>query len=143
MKTKSIDDILSTIPHRYPFVLIDKILDYEKNKFIVAIKNVTVNEPQFMGHFPERPIMPGVLLIESMAQTAGALAVLSTDSQDNPYVYLTGVDKARFKQMVRPGDQLTINVEVNRVKSRLWKFFGKIMVEEKMVCSCDLTLVSE
>lgn len=108
--------VLKALPHRYPFLLIDKVVDYELGKSLTAIKNVTVNEPFFQGHFPGNPVMPGVMILESLAQACGVLAYLSmTEHSDNPLYYLVKIDKARFSQTVRPGDQLIQRVEQKRM----------------------------
>ena len=108
--------VLKALPHRYPFLLIDKVVDYELGKSLTAIKNVTVNEPFFQGHFPGNPVMPGVMILESLAQACGVLAYLSmTEHSDNPLYYLVKIDKARFSKTVRPGDQLIQRVEQKRM----------------------------
>jgi beta-hydroxyacyl-ACP dehydratase FabZ len=115
-----IQAILSFLPHRYPFLLVDKIVEFEKGTRIVGIKNVTFNEPYFQGHFPDAPIMPGVLIIEAMAQAGGCLVFQSLPEREYKLVFLIGVDNARFRQPVRPGDQLRLEMEVVRIKSRRW-----------------------
>lgn len=108
--------VLKALPHRYPFLLIDKVLDYQLGKSLTALKNVTVNEPFFQGHFPGNPVMPGVMILESLAQACGVLAYLGmTEHSDNPLYYLVKIDKARFSQTVRPGDQLIQKVEQKRM----------------------------
>src|SRR3990167_8332906 len=114
MSVMETQEIKKYIPHRYPFLLVDRVLSYEKHKSLVAIKNVTVNEPYFMGHFPVRPVMPGVLIIESLAQAAGILIVKSLDLPENHQhiYYFAGIDNVRFKRVVEPGDQLKLHIEV-------------------------------
>ena len=126
MNTLDIRKIKEILPHRYPFLLVDKVPDYKPREYITAIKNVTFNEPCFQGHFPENPIFPGVLIIEAMAQTAALLGCLSM--QDEPdagaIYYLVGVDKARFKKTVHPGDQIMLNVRFIKLRKNIWKTQG-------------------
>ena len=117
-----IQKIQSLLPHRYPFLLVDRVVESEPGKRLVAIKNVTINEPFFPGHFPSKPVMPGVLLIEAMAQATGLLAMESADVPKEAIYYLVGVDKARFKKPVVPGDQLVFEVEVLKHKRDIWVF---------------------
>ena len=140
MNSLDIYDILKHLPHRYPFLLIDRVLDYEPGKSLIAIKNVTHNEPHFPGHFPNRPIMPGVLILEAMAQATGILAFKTTDRipDDNSLYYFVGIDNARFKQPVEPGDQLRLEVEFVKQMRGIWKFKGRALVDGKVVCSADL-----
>jgi len=125
-----IEDVMRRIPHRYPFLMIDRILEAEKNVSAVGLKNVTINEPFFQGHFPSRPVMPGVLLIEAMAQTAAALVVytLGPDS-DGKLVYFMTVDGARFRRPVTPGDQVHVHVTKLNQKRNVWKFSGEARVD--------------
>jgi 3-hydroxyacyl-[acyl-carrier-protein] dehydratase len=120
----NIQDVKNYLPHRYPFLLIDRVLKIELGKSIVAIKNVTFNEPQFTGHFPSQPIMPGVLIVEALAQATGILAFKSEVGKpiDGQIYMLVGIDKVRFKRMVEPGDQILLEVEVMVVKRGIWKF---------------------
>lgn len=136
----NIGDIQNYLPHRYPFLLIDRVLDIQLGKSITAIKNVSVNEPQFTGHFPAQPIMPGVLIIEALAQATGILAFKSEVGRpiDGQIYMLVGVDKVRFKRMVEPGDQLRLEVSVNTVKRGIWKFDCKALVDDKVVTSAVL-----
>ena len=117
-----IQKIQSLLPHRYPFLLVDRVIESEPGKRLVAIKNVTINEPFFPGHFPSKPVMPGVLVIEAMAQATGLLAMESADVPEEAIYYLVGVDKARFKQPVVPGDQLRLSVTVSKQKRGIWVF---------------------
>ena len=140
MAQMNINEVKNFLPHRYPFLLIDKVLDFELGKSLTAIKNVSFNEPQFTGHFPSQPIMPGVLIIEALAQATGILAFKSEvgKPQDGQIYMLVGVDNARFKRMVEPGDQLRLEVEVMTVKRGIWKFKGVAFVNDKIVTSAEL-----
>lgn len=133
-------EVLEYLPHRYPFLLIDRVLDFEPGKSLVAIKNVSVNEPFFPGHFPHRPIFPGVLIMEALAQATGILAFKSTNTKpsSNSLYYFAGIDNARFKQPVQPGDQLRLEVEVIKSKRGIWKFKAEAKVDGKLVASADL-----
>ncbi|MBE8189281.1 MAG: 3-hydroxyacyl-ACP dehydratase FabZ [Candidatus Thioglobus sp.] len=136
----NIQDIKNYLPHRYPFLLIDRVLELEIGKSLVAIKNVTFNEPQFTGHFPAQPIMPGVMIIEALAQATGILAFKSEVGKpiDGQIYMLVGVDKVRFKRLVEPGDQLKLKVEVMTVKRGIWKFKCQALVDENIVTSAEL-----
>jgi len=140
LNSLDIYDILKHLPHRYPFLLIDRVVDYEPGKTLVAIKNVTHNEPHFPGHFPNRPIMPGVLILEALAQATGILAFKTANRipDDNSLYYFVGIDNARFKQPVEPGDQLRLEVEFIKQMRGIWKFKGQALVDGKVVCSADL-----
>lgn len=134
-----IKDILNMLPHGYPFLLVDRILEMEPGKRVVGIKNVTYNEPFFPGHFPGRPIMPGVLIIESMAQTAGVLVFNSLPMEDHKKpVYFLGIDNVRFRKPVTPGDQLRLELEITRHRQSIWGFKGKAFVDGKLVAEADL-----
>lgn len=132
--------ILEHLPHRYPFLLIDRVLELEKGKRIVALKNVTINEPFFTGHFPHLPVMPGVLQIEALAQAAGILSfqTMGRVSDNQSVYYFVGIDNARFKRPVVPGDQLRLEVEIVRVARSLWKYSGKAMVDGQVAAQADL-----
>ena len=136
----NIQDVKNFLPHRYPFLLIDRVLEIEIGKTLVAIKNVTFNEPHFTGHFPTQPIMPGVLIIEALAQATGILAFKSEVGKpiDGQIYMLVGVDKVRFKRMVEPGDQLRLEVEVLVVKRGIWKFKCRATVDGKVVTTAEL-----
>ena len=134
-----ITEIQATLPHRYPFLLVDRIQELEVGRRVVGIKNVTVNEPFFEGHFPQRPIMPGVLIIEAMAQVGGVLAFKSAPPAGRPVVYLTGVDKAKFRKPVTPGDQLRFEIEVLKQRPPFWKMQAKAYVESTLVCEAEMT----
>lgn len=140
MSKISINDIMSYLPHRYPFLLVDRVESCEPNKSIVAIKNVTINEPQFTGHFPQAPVMPGVLMIEALAQASGILiykTIETLPSKDN-WFYLAGIDNARFKRIVVPGDQLRLTVELVKVRRDLWVFKGTATVDGELACSAEI-----
>lgn len=140
MKEIDINAILQRLPHRYPFLLVDRVVDYELGKWLKAIKNVTFNEPFFQGHFPHRPVMPGVLILEAMAQATGLLAFETREEKpsDNFLYLFVSIDKARFKRPVEPGDQLELYVELRRVKRDMWKFDGTARVEGETVASAEL-----
>lgn len=130
--------IMRIIPHRYPFLLIDKVRDVVTHKSAVGIKNVTFNEPHFQGHFPGAPIMPGVTIIEALAQTSAVLVGLSLDLVDkNPLVYFMSIDKAKFRRKVVPGDVLELEVKVLRGSSKIWKFEGRATVNGEMACEAE------
>lgn len=133
-----IKQIKDTIPHRYPFLLIDKVTEMEEGKRVVGVKNVTVNEPFFQGHFPDHPVMPGVLIIEALAQ-AGAIAVLGKEQNKGKIGFLAGVDKCRFKRQVTPGDQLQLEVEIIREKGPIGKGKGIATVDGEVACEAEIT----
>lgn len=136
-----IEEILAILPHRYPFILIDRVLEYDVWKKLVAIKNVTINEPFFVGHFPGKPVMPGVLVLEALAQASVILAHKSVESESPGVRYLhyfAGIDNARFKQVIIPGDQLHIEVECVGRKRDIWRIHGEVLVNGKLACSADL-----
>ncbi len=137
--TLDIVEIMSILPHRYPFLLIDRVLEIDPAKRIVAIKNVTVNEPFFGGHFPGYPIMPGVLMVEAIAQTGGALLLTEIPDRDSKLMVFTGIEDARFRRPVTPGDQLRIEVKVLNWRTRAVKMHGAITVEGKLVCEATVT----
>jgi 3-hydroxyacyl-[acyl-carrier-protein] dehydratase len=136
-------DILKMLPHRYPFLLVDRIIDYVPNESIVALKNVTFNEPYFPGHFPGLPTMPGVLQIEALAQTSGLLAVLKSGlcAESGMILYFAGVDNARFKRPVVPGDTLHLHSRLDKQKRDLWKFTTKAMVGNELACEAEMMCV--
>ncbi len=135
-----IHQILAKIPHRYPILLVDRVLEIEKGKRIRALKNVSINEPYFMGHFPHRPVMPGVLMLEAMAQAATVLTLVSLDAEldDKTVCYFAGIDGARFKRPVEPGDQLILDVTLDRAKASIFKYTGKVYVGEDIACEAEL-----
>ncbi len=135
-----IKDIFQYLPHRYPFLLIDRVLEVQVDEKIVAIKNVTINEPFFAGHFPSKPVMPGVLIVEALAQAAAILAYRSTDwSPDKSLFYLGAIDNTRFKKMVVPGDQICLTIDVLRRRKTVWKFRGLATVDAEVVCLTEMT----
>jgi len=132
--------IMAILPHRYPFLLVDRVIAFEPHKSLTAIKNVTINEPFFQGHFPGHPVMPGVLIIEALAQASGVLTQLSEGGAacDNPVYYLVKVDKARFSQIVVPGDQLELRVEQKRMLKRMGLYECRAFVNDKEVASAEI-----
>ena len=141
--TLDIHEILKKLPHRYPFLLVDRVLELEAGKRIRALKNVTINEPYFVGHFPFRPVMPGVLMIEALAQAAAVLSfvTLGQEPDDKTVYYFAGIDNARFKRPVEPGDQLELHVTLDRMKASVFKFGargtvgGETAVEAELTCT--------
>lgn len=135
-----IHDIVKRLPHRYPMLLVDRVLELEKGSRIRALKNVTMNEPFFTGHYPHRPVMPGVLMIEALAQAAAILAVESTGTviDDKTVYYFVGIDNARFKRPVEPGDQLFLDVTLGRAKAGIYKFAAKALVGEEVAVEAEL-----
>ncbi len=131
-------DIQKILPHRYPFLLVDRIIEMELSKKITGIKNVTINEPFFQGHFPGHPIMPGVLIIEAMAQVGGILAFKSAPDMEGGMVYFLSIDKAKFRKMVVPGDQLSLQIEVIQTRPPYWRLMGKAYVKDELVCEAEL-----
>ena len=141
--TMSIHEILKKLPHRYPFLMVDRVLELEHGKRIKALKNVTANEPYFLGHFPHRPVMPGVMMLEALAQAAALLSfdALNATPDDKQVYYFAGIDSARFKRPVEPGDQLILDVTLDRMKSGVFKFTaratveGDLAVEAALICT--------
>ncbi len=135
-----IHQILKQLPHRYPFLLVDRVMELERGKRILALKNVSMNEPFFGGHFPHRPVMPGVLMLEALAQAAALLAfdTLGVTPDDKTVYYFAGIDGARFKRPVEPGDQLMLHVELDRMKSGIFKFKARATVAEELAVEADL-----
>lgn len=140
MSMMEINEIRNYLPHRYPFLLVDRVLTCELGKSLTAIKNVTVNEPFFNGHFPQAPVMPGVLILEALAQAAGIL-IFKTENvsldKDN-WFFLAGIDKARFKKIVQPGDQLHLEIKMLKARTGLWKFEGIATVNGQLACSAEI-----
>ena len=134
-----ITQIQAILPHRYPFLLVDRIIEFEENKRIVGIKNVTLNEPFFQGHFPGAPVMPGVLIIEAMAQTAGVLMLGNIPDRDTKLVFFTGIDGAKFRKPVVPGDQLRMELTVLRYRSSYIKLCGKAYVDGSLVAEAEIS----
>lgn len=135
-----IHKILDMLPHRYPFLMVDKVLELEKNVRIRALKNVTINEPFFQGHFPGRPVMPGVMMLEALAQAAALLAfeTMGNAADENSVYYFVGIDGARFKRPVEPGDQLFLDVFMDRNKGGIYKFKARAMVGEELAVEAEL-----
>jgi 3-hydroxyacyl-[acyl-carrier-protein] dehydratase len=140
-----INDILQYLPHRYPFLLIDRVTEFESGKSLTGFKNVTYNEPYFTGHFPQKPVMPGVLIIEALAQATGILAFKSSDRKpdDNKLYYLVGIDNVRFKMPVGPGDRLQLEASVVTTKRGVWKFKCLASVDGEHVVSADIMCVEK
>jgi 3-hydroxyacyl-[acyl-carrier-protein] dehydratase len=134
-----IQAILDLLPHRYPFLLVDRVLEYERGKRLVALKNVTMNEPFFQGHFPGYPIMPGVLVVEAMAQAGAILMMSEIPDRHKKLIVFTGIDGVKFRRAVVPGDQIRFEVEVLHFRSRMGKMAGKAYVDGKLVCEATLT----
>ena len=145
MNTIDIHEIQRLLPHRYPLLLIDRVIEFTPGEQLIGIKNVTYNEPHFTGHFPQRVIMPGVLILESLAQATGLLAFKTVDElhSDDALYYLAGIDNARFKRPVEPGDQLQLKVTLVKQKRNLWKFFGEASVDGELVVSADIMCVHQ
>ena len=143
MSSMDIHEVMEHLPHRYPFLLVDRVLECEPGKTIVAVKNVTINEPFFQGHFPHHPVMPGVLIMEALAQAAGILSfkTMGTKPDENSVFYFVGIDNARFKKPVTAGDQLHLHIEILRNMRGIWKFKaeakvgGEIVAEAELMCA--------
>ena len=139
-ETCNVDEIKKLIPHRYPFLLLDKVINIVKNESATGIKNVTVNEPYFPGHFPSSSVVPGVLQIESMAQTAAVLVAKSRNLSDSTtLVLLTTIDKTKFRKPVVPGDVMSLYISVQKIRNKLWKFKGEVIVESQRVSECEFS----
>lgn len=134
-----INEILTFLPHRHPFLLIDRVLEITPGESIVALKNISMNESQFTGHFPEKPVMPGVLILEAMAQAGGVLAYKTNNETpaDGTLYYFAGVDKARFRRVVEPGDQLRLEIKVVKARKDIWKLTGEAYVDGELACSAE------
>jgi len=135
-----IQDIKDVLPHRYPFLLVDRILEIEEGKRVVGVKNVTINEVFFNGHFPDQAIMPGVLILEAMAQVGGVL-ILTTEGNENKFAYLTGIDKAKFRKPVVPGDQLYTEATIIRLRGNYGKLSAKATVEDRVVAEAEFFFI--
>jgi 3-hydroxyacyl-[acyl-carrier-protein] dehydratase len=136
LNSLEIEDILELLPHRYPFLLVDRVTDYKLNDYILAYKNITFNEPCFTGHFPGKPIFPGVLILEALAQVAGVLGFKTAGNTDELYLY-AGIDKARFRHPVVPGDRLDMDVKLIKERRGIWKFYGVASVADTEVCTAE------
>lgn len=140
LNSLDIHKVMKLLPHRYPFLLVDRVVDYTAGERLHAYKNVSINEPFFPGHFPQRPVMPGVLILEALAQATGLLAFISDEStsSQNSLYYFLGIDKARFKRPVEPGDQLHLYVEVKRIMRGVWMFTTEAKVDDEVVCTAEI-----
>ena len=138
-----IHEILDHLPHRYPFVLVDKVTSMELGKEITAIKNVTINEPYFPGHFPYHPVMPGVLIVEALAQAAALLSfkTMNTKPTEDSVYYFAGIDNARFKKPVNPGDQIILHVKIDRILKGIWKYSGTATVDDEIVAEANMMCI--
>jgi 3-hydroxyacyl-[acyl-carrier-protein] dehydratase len=137
LETFDIQRLLKALPHRYPFLMVDRIIEAKGDDFCIGIKNVSVNEPQFQGHFPERPVMPGVLLIEGMAQTAGALCIHAVGRA--ALVYFMTIDKAKFRKSVVPGDRVEFHMTKLNRRRTVWRFSGRALVDGELVCEAEIS----
>lgn len=139
LNSLEIQDIMALLPHRYPFLLIDRVLDYTPGESLTAIKNVSINEPIFTGHFPGMPIFPGVLILEALAQATGILGFKTVSERAENELYLfAAIDEARFKKPVVPGDQMILEVKFLKERRNIWKFYGEAKVDGQVVCSAEL-----
>jgi beta-hydroxyacyl-ACP dehydratase FabZ len=138
MKTLDVREIMDRIPHRYPFLLVDRVIELVPGQSIVAIKNVTMNEPFFQGHFPGAPVMPGVLIIEALAQAGAVLLLSDIPDRSSKLVYFTGIDEARFRRPVVPGDQIRLTMDVLKLRSRTCKMRGKAEVDGELAAEADI-----
>ncbi|WMS41187.1 3-hydroxyacyl-ACP dehydratase FabZ [Acuticoccus sp. MNP-M23] len=140
IESATIRDILRYLPHRYPFLMIDRVIEIDSDNFGIGVKNVSINEPQFQGHFPAEPVMPGVLLIEGMAQTAGVLCVISQEESTSPsLVYFMTIDKAKFRKPVVPGDVVHYRMTKERQRGNVWRFHGEAVVDGQTVAQADVS----
>ena len=133
--------IMREVPHRFPFLLVDRVIDCQPGKSITAIKNVTFNEPFFPGHFPGHPVMPGVLILEALAQAGLILGMRTVDARSGTIVYFAGIDKARFKRRVIPGDQLILKLRIGSAKKRLWRFDAEAWVGDELACRAEMMAI--
>ena len=141
LRTAETNDIFKLLPHRYPFLLVDRIIDMDGDWSGTGVKNVSANEPYFQGHFPRNPLMPGMLLIEGLAQTAGALCMSHLDVKEPPLVYFMAIDKARFRHPVMPGDTVHYHVQKIRSRGRVWRYRGKALVAGTLVAEAEISAV--
>ncbi|NNC23169.1 3-hydroxyacyl-ACP dehydratase FabZ [Salinisphaera sp. USBA-960] len=138
-----IQAIMAEVPHRYPFLLVDRVVGCEPGQWITALKNVTYNEPFFPGHFPSQPVMPGVLIVEALAQAGLVLGHRTVEAEGGTIVYFAGIDGARFKRQVVPGDQLLLQLEIGQAKKRLWRFDAEAWVGDELACSAQLMAIPD
>jgi len=145
MEQLDIYEVLKHLPHRYPFLLVDRVIEFVPDLSLTGLKNVSINEPFFQGHFPQRPVMPGVLIVESLAQACGILAFLSGRSvpDASSIYYLGAIDNARFKRVVQPGDQLHLHVKLLKERQGVWKFEANATVNGDLACSVDITTIKK
>lgn len=136
-----IRSIMQRVPHRYPFLLVDRVIECKPGESITALKNVTINEPFFAGHFPGEPVMPGVLILEALAQAGLLLGMRTVDADDGTIVYFAGIDKARFKRQVVPGDQLLLKLVIGSTKKRLWRFDAEAWVGDDLACRAQMMAI--
>ena len=141
LRTAETNDIFKLLPHRYPFLLVDRIMDMDGDWSATGVKNVSANEPYFQGHFPRNPIMPGMLLIEGLAQTAGALCMSHLEVKEPPLVYCMAIDKARFRHPVMPGDTVHYHVQKIRSRGRVWRYRGQALVAGTLVAEAEISAV--
>ncbi|HLH12262.1 MAG TPA: 3-hydroxyacyl-ACP dehydratase FabZ [Methylovirgula sp.] len=139
LESYDIQRLLKFLPHRYPFLMVDKIIEAKSDESCIGIKNVSVNEPQFQGHFPDRPVMPGVLLIEGMAQTAGALCINSVGLGKQPLVYFMTIEKAKFRKPVVPGDRVEFHMQKLNRRRTIWWYSGRAFVDGQLVCEAEIS----
>ena len=135
----NITEIMELIPHRYPFLLVDRVIEFEIGKSIHAVKNITLNEPQFTGHFPNKPVMPGVLIVEAMAQASAILVSKSMDSREGKDVFFMSIEKAKFRKIVEPGDVMHIYAKIEQNRGQVWKFSSYVEVDGALVAESDFT----
>ncbi len=131
-------EIVALLPHRYPMLLVDRIVEMVRNKYAIGLKNVTLNEPFFQGHFPDYPVMPGVLIIEAMAQVGGVLVHYSADASHDKVPLFTGITRGKFRRQVLPGDQLRLHIEITRCRGPFWRFRGRAFVDEALAAEAEL-----
>jgi 3-hydroxyacyl-[acyl-carrier-protein] dehydratase len=134
-----INQIMSIIPHRYPFLLLDRVTEFKLNEMAVGIKNVTINEPHFIGHFPSRPVMPGVLIVEAMAQLSAALVAKSMESTSDKEIFFMAIEQAKFRKIVEPGDTLIMTSNIIQNRGSVWKFSAKALVENQIAAEASFT----
>jgi 3-hydroxyacyl-[acyl-carrier-protein] dehydratase len=139
LETYDIQRLLESLPHRYPFLMVDRIIEAKGDESCIGIKNVSVNEPQFQGHFPDRPVMPGVLLIEGMAQTAGALCINAVGGVKPPLVYFMTIEKAKFRKPVVPGDRVEFHMKKLNRRRTIWWYSGRALVDGQLVCEAEIS----